>query len=138
MFVGENQLVGSYYSVEYPCQIPAMRKDLKSFMFISKSGSSKFAKFRAQEDSSHHLAVSDKNYICHGNTPSFHDGLNIENKKFSTLEYCLPSGSYESDSKEPEAFYGTLEIKKFMVLQILGRQNGECSKVDDDGQAEEP
>lgn len=42
-----------------------------------------------------HLSVSDKMYICHGNTPSYADGIRTFERNFETLNYCLPSFSYK-------------------------------------------
>ena len=38
--------------------------------------------------------MSDKLYVCHGNT-SYGDGIRTFEKNFNTINYCLPSGSYK-------------------------------------------
>jgi hypothetical protein len=67
------------------------------------------------------LSVSDKLYICHGNTPSYGDGIRTFEKNFNTINYCLPSSSYKyeySDDTNKHNLSGSVKMKEFYVLQI--------------------
>lgn len=67
-------------------------------MFISgKQGDSqKLYKFEAQEETDQHISISEKNYICQGNTASYGDGIRTFHKNFDNIDYCLPSNTYHS------------------------------------------
>ena len=68
-----------------------MRFDKNSFLFISDGN--EIIKFKADE-SQFQLAVNDKLYICHGNEPSYADGIRTFQRNFESINYCLPSSAY--------------------------------------------
>lgn len=89
-------VIGSYYSCAYPSISVRSQKDKKSFIFISKDR--KFLKYTACENAEQHLSISEKTYICQGNTCSYGDGIRTFHKNFDALEYCLPSNTYELEN----------------------------------------
>ena len=77
------------------------------------------------------MSVSDRLYICHGNTPSYADGIRVSQKSFEFINYCLPTLSYKHQSEEKEensvnlgdgctTFNGNMKVKEFFVLQFMG------------------
>jgi hypothetical protein len=62
-----------------------------------------------------HLSISERTYICHGNTPSYADGIRTFEKNFDSLNYCLPSFSYKyeelSDQDDAKDFNGVLKVR---------------------------
>lgn len=113
IFIGDKTVIGSYYPSRYPKLTEKLRFDNKSFLFVSDNDHT-FHKFKAMP-SEFHLSVSDKMYICHGNTPSYADGIRTFEKNFDALIYCLPSFSYkydeQNDCEDSKDFNDTLKVR---------------------------
>lgn len=76
-----------------------------------------FFKFEAIDQADQHIILSQKNYICHGNTASYGDGIRTFHKNFENVEYCLPSNTFKSLELHDQIFNGTLKVRRFMILQ---------------------
>ena len=86
-------------------------------MFTNLSeDNTKFIKYIPKENADHHLTVSERNYICHGNTPSHGDGIRTFHKNFETVEFSLPSNTYFNEDESDETISGRLKVKKFLIL----------------------
>ena len=71
-----------------------MKKDINSFLFINDNESNNFIHFTACENTVQHINISDRIYICHGNTSSLGDGIRTFHRNFDSVEYCLPSNTF--------------------------------------------
>lgn len=119
LFIGEINVIGSYFYEPYPVLPDKACKDTHSFIFINKKNApTKFVKFQALPEADQHLVASEKNYICQGNTPSYGDGILTFHKNLESLGYCLPSNSFTHSEGDNETFSGTLKVKRFMVLAV--------------------
>lgn len=102
IFIGEDRILGSYYPSRYPKLVEKIRNDPNSFLFISNpttSSDTQILEFKAVP-SEFHLSVSDRLYVCHGNQPSYADGIRTIQRNFNELNYCLPSVSFKSPDEE--------------------------------------
>ena len=70
------------------------KKDDNSFIFMSKENSSNFFRYIACPKAEQHISISEKTYICQGNTPSYGDGIRTFHKNFDDLLFCLPTNTY--------------------------------------------
>jgi hypothetical protein len=131
VFVGDNRIIGSYYPSRYPRLAERLRNDPNSFLFASNNDRNKIIEYKAVS-SEFHLSVSNQLYICHGNTPSYADGIRTFQRNFEALNFCLPCVSYKcnlegedslNSSQEDIAknsFSGILKVKEFYILQFSG------------------
>jgi hypothetical protein len=119
LFIGDEETIGSFYREPYPSIPEKYRKDPNSFIFISDENlPEKFAVFAAESQYEHHMIISEKLLICHGNTPNNGDGLRTFQRTMESLSYFLPSISFRSLNTSREVNYnGVLRIKEFYVLQ---------------------
>lgn len=118
IFIGETRIIGSFFSCKYPSMNNRLKKDENSFIFISKSNSSEFIKYNACKEAEHHISISEKTFICQGNTPSYGDGIRTFHKNFEELLFCLPTNTYLCTEKDMETESGTLKVRRFMILQV--------------------
>jgi len=104
-------------------------------LFVSNNEQSKILEYKAVSNE-FHLSVSDRLHICHGNTPSYADGIRTIQRNMNELNFYLPSVSYKyateggsDEGSDGKVLSGFLKLKEFFVLQILGTEaNGsECN-----------
>ena len=121
LFIGDQEIIGSFYREPYPSISEKYRKDPNSFIFIYDDGlPEKFAVYGADNQSEYHMTISEKLLICHGNTPNNGDGLRTFQRTLESLSYFLPSISFKSLNTSREMNYnGVLKIKEFYILQQL-------------------
>lgn len=96
-------------------------KSPNSFIFYHEGKEdNEFVFFKANPESEHHLHISEKLIICHGNTPSYGDGVRTFARNLESIDFYLPSSSYLPASKIEEEqlkiYSGKLVLRTVKVL----------------------
>ncbi len=104
-------------------------KDFDSFIFIAEKGIKyDFSKYDPEKDSTNHLSISDKLYICQGNTLSYGDGIRTQSKDFDILDYNLPSRTYTANNLFCKDYNGTMKIKNAVIFSFFPTSGTNGSK----------
>jgi hypothetical protein len=93
LFINPNRIVGSYFPSRYPRLTERNRHDKNSFLFVSEGEN--IVKYIPNEEE-FQLSVNERLYVCHGNTPSYADGIRTFQRNFDSINYCLPSRSFKN------------------------------------------